>query len=446
MMWRRLFPAVLLFACVDGFISNLLYPEVLPLLYRDFLVAFLYVVFLGSEPLGYWTGLLRERVGHAAWMFLIGFCFIALVQVFNPISADPLLGVLGLKVLLFYWPLAVIGYAYADGVDRVRRLFWAIIAFSVPLNLFGLYQFWQGPEFLVSTFGPGFERATVMAHIEDFSGESFLRIVSTFASSGQYTAFLMINNGLCNAMAFARSGRPAPLVYAPMALNFAALLATGSRGGLLLLVAQTLMFSVVYRDARRFLVLVGLAAITLYYGFAWLGEGVIARFETLRDVQMIRQRSLETTYDMVSALAAEYPLGRGLGTASQASRHLVGETNPAWQLVENYPSKLVVETGVPGALLLYSFLLALGLRWYRRWLPDVAAVAESTVAGVAAYCLTTFALSIFGTLDSSPTAIFLPALVGVAARLSTPAAGPVMSGGPVVESRALSRDSRTLPA
>ena len=203
MLWRRLFPVIFLFTMVDGFISNWLYPARLPLLYRDFLIIGVYGLFISQEPAGQWVSQLRERAGPGAWFLAMSFMVVGLLEVFNPLSPDLLVGLLGLKVLFLYWPLAILAYAYVDSLERARGLAKAIVFFSVPISLFGLYQFRQGPEFLVSTFGPGFERATVMAWIEGIGpDDSFLRIIGTFPSSGQFGSFIQINAMLCFGLLF----------------------------------------------------------------------------------------------------------------------------------------------------------------------------------------------------------------------------------------------------
>jgi len=421
MSWRRVFPLIFLFACVDGFISNWLYPARLPLLYRDFLVLGVYLLFIGQEPVGAWIGQLRERVGRGPWLLLMSFMLVGLLQIFNPLLPSVLVGLLGFKVLFFYWPLALLAYAYVDTLERVRVLFKAIVYFSVPVNVFGLYQFWQGPEFLITTFGPGFERATIIAHIEGFGAEeSFLRVIGTFASSGQFSQFLAMNAMLCVALLFSSARKRVRLVFSGCAaLTFLTMLATGSRGGLLILVLEAIAFGILHRRVRRAVVVASLATISLYFGFQWLGEGVIARFESLRDVEMVRHRTFETTPAMFSDLVKEYPLGHGLGSGSTASRHILGEDSTDWQLVENNPSKLQLETGILGVIFFYLFVMTLSMRWIRKWHKPLDRATFDVVAPIAAYCLTKFALSfVTGGFDSPPASVFFWALVGIVARLS----------------------------
>lgn len=425
-MWRRLFPLIFLFSCVDGFISNWMYPNRLPLLYRDFLILGVYVMFLIREPALQWAIRLRERVGTAAWFLATAFLFVGAIQVFNPLLPSVLVGVLGFKILFFYWLLALLAFAYTDSLERARRLAATIVLFSIPLNLFGLYQFWQGPEFLLSAFGPGFERATTLAYIEELESEdSFVRVIGTFASTGQYTGFLLVNAMLAIALLFTAASRRTTAVWAGCSLlNVLAILATGSRTGLVGLAMEVVLVAILCRRTWRVLAVASVAAVGLYFGFTWLGENVALRFESLGNVEMVRHRTLETTTGMFVILLERYPLGRGLGTGSTASRHLLDEDSGDWELVENDLSKLQLETGIVGVGLFYLFLTALGLTWIRRWRRSLADPVLGFAAPLSAYCLTKMAFAfIVGGFDSPPGSVFFWALVGIVARLSAPAGG-----------------------
>jgi hypothetical protein len=421
MTWRRIFPLVFLFSCVDGFISNWLYPNPWPLLYKDFLIIGVYALFITQEPAGRWMRELREQAGPAAWFFAMAFSVLALFQIFNPLSNSVLVWLMGVKILFLYWPLALLAYAYVDSLDRARGLLKAIVYFSVPISLFGLYQFSQGPEFLVSTFGPGFERATVMAWIEGIGpDDSYLRVIGTFASSGQFGSFIQLNAMLCFGLLFSATERREMLIVIGCAvLNFLALLATGSRGALVVLVIEAFVFALLCHRARQSLVVTSLIGLSLYYGFDWLGDSVFSRFESLRDVEMVRHRTVDTTSAMFAEVFTEYPFGRGLGTASVAARHLLGEDSSGWALVENYLSKLQMETGIQGVSLFYLFLGFLSFRWLWDWVAPLEGPALDLGLALAAYCLTLFIVGgLFGGLDTPPQSVFVWALIGLAARLS----------------------------
>lgn len=426
MSWQFLFPWVLLLTCFDGFIANYFYPAVFFLLLRDFFVLGVYTLAVFQGRFGSWTSELRQRIGPVPWGCAIAFLAVCVLQILNPSLPGLAVGLLGFKVTAFYWPLSILSYAYAKDLPAARQLVQRIVYLSIPINLFGLYQFWAGPYFLVDTFGPGFERATLLAHIENAANpeDTFLRVIGTFASSGQYSQFLVINSMLTLSLALTGTVPSYRLVmYGALLLNFVSLLATGSRGGVLSLGLTFLCMWALSPHIRRGVWLSLLAAGGLSLGFRWMGSAVMQRFETLADTEMIRQRTFETTPLMFTDLLRDHPLGLGLGIASSASRYLLsdedssGLTEPF--LIENHLSKLQLETGLFGVVAFYLLVLTLMLRWLRRWRTAPDAETRTFLVPLSAYCLTFMALSfIIGGFDSPPQGLFFWILVGMVARLS----------------------------
>lgn len=417
--WRKLFPLVFLFAMVDGFIGNWSYPARLPLLYKDFLVIILYANFLMKVEVGPWMSAFMSRFGNVPFALLMLFFLIGILQVFNPLSANPFVGILGLKITYLYIPLAFVAYVYFDSYKTVYSFLKKIVYFSMLINAFGLYQFVRGPGFLINTFGPGFERAVTMAALEGAKLESFVRIIGTFASTGQYTAFLIMNIMLTFGLMFsAETTRDKRIAYAAQMLNFFALLGTGSRGGVLFLGVEIVVFALISKYARPVISAVFVIGLSLYLGFSWLGASVMARFDTLKDVRTIRQRTYVATTGIFSSYLEKYPMGLGLGAASIASRHMTGGTLKNVILVENFPSKLQVETGMPGVCIFYLFLFSLYGKW-AKWVGDIG--RDSVLCAVlTAYGLTFLTINSFiGILDSPPGYFFIWMIIGLLVRMTT---------------------------
>jgi len=431
--WRALFPFVLLFACVDGFLSNWLYPAKLPLLYRDLAVLVLYLLFLIQEPVGMWVRQVRACFGGMAWSLAMVFMGIGLLQIFNPALPSVLIGVLGFKVTCYYWPLTVVAFAYSDSVPTIRTLLRRIGLATIFINLFGLYQFANGPDFLLEHFGPGFERALVVAGFEGATSfeDSYLRVIGTFASSGQYGMFLDVMVMLVFALFLtARTPRERGLWLVAQILNFMAILATGSRGALLY-AACTLLVLRFFGGGRRYMVRIGVVvALGLYIGFHWMGGSVIKRFETLHNLDLINVRTFQTTPVMFGELLQEAPFGLGMGMGSTASRHLVEEDSSTVRLVENHLSKIQLEMGIVGVLCFYLFVIVLGRRWMDRWRLMIDRSALDLINPLSAYCLTALGMSwIIGGFDSPPASFFFWVLVGIVAR-ATVLTRPTMEAAP----------------
>lgn len=422
MSWRRLFPLIFLFSCVDGFISNWLYPARLPMLFKDIFILVVYFLFMTQEFQRHWVGKFKRSIGLGTWYIAMLFVLVGILQMFNSKAPGMLVGILGFKVMFLYLPMAILAYAYVDSLDRLRRLLRAIIYFSIPISIFGLFQFWADPYFMINTFGPGFERAMSMASIDagEAATQTFLRVFGTFASTGQFSSFLVINCMFIFSLLFtAKNKFERRLMIGCAILNFITLLATGSRGGFLLIFIMGFVFVVFCRRFWRRLVFMFLLAVSLYAGFSYLGRGVVSRFKSLKDTEMLKSRTIGVTKATFMDYFERYPLGNGIGTGSGASRYLSEGEEVEWEFIESYPAKLQYETGILGVILFYLFLLKLSVHWLRHWLKPVDFTIYTIIASLSSLCLVFFFYSLVGIIDSSPLAIFLWATVGIVAKLTT---------------------------
>ena len=145
MLWRLLFPIVFIYTFIDGFIVNMTYPAKLPFLYRDFLILITYFFFMIEEHLWRTIRDVRKRFGRVAWYSAMAFLLVGAIQIFNPASPSLVRGLLGFKVMFFYWPLALLGYVYVNRHENLVNFMRMIAYVSVPINIFGLVQFVKGP-------------------------------------------------------------------------------------------------------------------------------------------------------------------------------------------------------------------------------------------------------------------------------------------------------------
>ena len=425
MFLRTFFPLIFIVSLFDGFFSNLFYPSNWALLAKDILIVLVYFLFFMQEHVGQWFHRFRLMLGTGTWLFAVAFVFLGVLQIFNPLSPGLIVGLLGFKVMFLYWALALLGCAYADNLPRVVRFLKLIAYCSVPINLFGLWQFVKGPEVLLEHFGMGFERAITLAHLGAKAGtegiETFLRVIATFASTGQYSAFLGINAIFCFALLFLSRSTPEKMIWSLVnVLNFVAMLAAGGRTSLVLLVLTVILFIPMARRGRQVIGISLLMASGLYFGFSWLGSGVKARYQTLQELGSIQERTFGTTLAMFSESLERYPMGKGMGSASPATRYLSGMEGQAYELVEDNDSKIQIEMGLAGVVLFYGFIICLLRRWFATWLhfPD----PDTEVVGylLTAYCVVQFTIVGFiGILDHPPGAVFLWALFGIVMGLSS---------------------------
>jgi len=428
MNWRRLFPIIFLFTCVDGFIGNWLYPAKLPFLYKDIFILIVYAFFSLQEYGQQWLPKFKKSIGFNIWHLAILLMLLGGFQIFNPGVPRIEVGILGFKVMFFYWPLAILAYAYVDSFERLRGLIKKIVYFSIPICLFGLYQFWRGPDYMVKTFGRGFERAIIMASIGGRE-RTFLRVFGTFASTGQFSCFLTINAMFIFALLFtAKNIFERRLLNGCALLNFITLLATGSRGSLAVVLITGFVFLVLCRRFWRRIVFAFVLATSLYLGFSYLGRAVVLRFETLKDREMVKLRTIGITRATFLDYLERYPFGHGLGTGTTASRHLLGKGRGGWQvkgrglgwqLIENYPAKLQYEMGILGVIIFYLLLINLTIRWIKYWVKLIDPTIFIFSAALSSSFLIIFWTSLISVIDTPPFGIFLWAGVGMVAKLAT---------------------------
>lgn len=422
MNWRRLFPIIFIFSCFDGFIVNLFYPAKLPFLYKDILILIVYIIFfISREPNKRWVFEFKTSVGSGTWYLAMLLMFLGLVQIFNPGVTNPLVGVLGFKTMFFYWPLAILAYAYVDDLDCLERFMKTIVYISIPICIFGIYQFWKGPDFLVKVFGQGFARGLFTAGAGVYGGKSFLRVPGTFASTGQFTSFLVVSSMFTLGLLFTARNQLTKLVMiGSLVLTYITMLCTGSRGGAIMLFATTLILVILCRWLWRGLFIILLLGISFNFGFSYLGQGVYGRMKTVTDLSMIRGRTVDVASGMLGIYLQKYPFGRGMGTASLAGRHLSLNTSLDLELIENYVTKLQCELGIFGLAIFYLLLLNLLVRWNtHNWLKSIDRRHYIFVAVLTAYCWARFCASFFDLIDAPPAAIFLWAELGIVARLAT---------------------------
>ena len=183
--WRWGILAVLVYVTVEGLVGNLLYPETYPVLLKDGLIAGAYV--------GFGTSLL---VRQEQWMVprWVVYPFVALVALcvvesFNPRGYDPLVALVGFRVLVFYIPLFVLGFHLVRSGMGTDRLAVFLIIVSIPITAFGIAEYVAGPD-VVAALGPGFARSIWIVGPEATSDLIF-RPASTFAFVGHFGSYLL---------------------------------------------------------------------------------------------------------------------------------------------------------------------------------------------------------------------------------------------------------------
>ncbi len=186
--WRWGLLAVLLYVTVEGLVTNSLYPATVPLFFKDMLLAASYLGFLAA------VGLRRQPWPLPAtvlWPFVV-LGVVCAVEAVNPALGDQRVALVGMRVLLFYTPLYILGWAAtsATGLQILHRTVRLLLYTSVPITAFGIYEWLVGPD-AVSHLGPGLARSIWIVGPEA-TAQPIYRPASTFAFVGHYGAYLLV--------------------------------------------------------------------------------------------------------------------------------------------------------------------------------------------------------------------------------------------------------------
>ncbi len=419
MTWRFVLRLMCVEILFDGFLIYYFYTQPLMFFFKDAMLFFTFFFFMTKESTRDLMSELGQVMGAGIVLLMAGLIAVGFLQIFNPLSPGLLRGILGFKVMFLPWTGILLGYAYVNRTEDVAGLFRLIGYTSFPINIFGVIQYIKGPNFMPGTFGPGFLLSTSVANIYGVSyEESFVRIVGTFASSAHYSLFLAMNALVCLALFFADRRKGVWLIAS--VLNCFTLLGTGSRGGLLSTLLMVFIFAALFRRARPMMITFFIVVGGFFLGFSTLKESVSERFKTAADVKNINDRTVATAPKQFTEYLSIYPLGRGIGAAQQAARHL-GKYEGKFYLVENYLSKLQLEMGIVGVVLFYLMILLILMRWFRTWLPPPSEDATYIFSiALTAYCFGQLTIGgIFSSIDTPPAATFIWIFMGMMVRIAT---------------------------
>jgi hypothetical protein len=420
MIWHILLLATCIQILIDGFLIYWIYPIKLMHFIKDALLILTIFFMLSKEPLKIWMERLGRALGPSVVLSMGCVFFVGMLQVFNPASPGVLRGVIGMKLMFLPWLFILLGFAYAEHPSRIEKIFRLVAYISIPINFFGLIQFFNPPDFLVRTFGPGFIYTTQVAMIYGvLHTESFFRIIGTFPSSAHYAQFLAMNTLICYALMM-NNRRERPLLLGALALTLMALLGTGSRGGLLCTIVMLMIMGAFSRQLRFVLVTGLLFFGILAIGLNTMGKNIAKRFESAANVKNVSARTIEATPKMFLKTLEKYPMGNGIGAASQAARHL-GGMEGHFVLIENYFSKIQYEIGIVGVASFTIFIFSLIARWINSWIPSIYDPAVLNMAlALTAYCLTELTIGVlFSGIESPPNSVYLWLFIGFMARIST---------------------------
>ena len=370
---------------------------------------------------------------HVVWVSLL---------VFSPYTASIFVGVASLKIHLSMIPLYFIGFLFASSADTPRRFIRALTVVWCFAFALTLVQYMGGPGSLFDFSGPALSR---FAYFHEW------RPFGTTAIPGGEAVFALM--ALPFALYLVLSGRHRlrdPWIIATIVGSLAVFFVSGVRQlflGSFIMLLGMMGLQVMRGRGRAFgvsVALAGLGAVT-YVGVAeyvlpaaqvsledatgipdlWRERNPLDRFQTLlqgETYRSARKGGITLVWDRIKSA----PLGVGLGRTGSAASALGSslkddrfnaQLQQEFGFQDNFFAAMIVETGIPGTLLLTIMMIGLGIRAVR--LSRQAPTLEDSVFGalVAGYMLSIFVMS-WGSqpLLANPTLAFFWFLGGMASR------------------------------
>lgn len=354
---RGLTYAIFIYTCVEGLVINILYPNTLPFIFKDFAIAAAYLAMITDSRTT--SGTLNKLTAP-----FVAFALLTVLFLFLPSQVSLFGKLVAVKQRLFYIPIAYLGYRFLQDERDYFGLMRLMAITSIPVSLFGIYLYFVGPVGLTSL---GANYSAIIGSTAGSHGITFWRVPSTFNSPGQFGLFLLTNGAAMLGVLFGTgaSKKLRTLTIASMVILLAALMVSGSRTPLLLL----LMISALLLMFTGRLGAIGMAAAGGYavfaVGFSYFGGGVEDRVGSIASWEHV-ERFRDTYFGQLFwQFLQESPMGFGLGRATLGARHFT-----QWQnviLVESYFGIIAAEMGVLG-LAVFGWLtgVVLHLIWKTR--------------------------------------------------------------------------------
>jgi len=349
---------------------------------KDVLVAVVYVSFIIAVRRKKTVKIVRPPF-FTAVMLLVWF---GIMQIFNPASTTIVYGLLGVKLFFWYIPLYFVGYALFNSEADLRRFFRVNAWIALIITGLGVAQSIIGPSFL-NPARPAEEirELSTLYRVSPITGLVSYRAPSVFVSAGRYTNYLLIAWVLILAFTgylLLRHKRGRNIAFISLAVVYAAILLSGSRGvflwsaGAALIIAVAFLWGApwrqrevlrVFRTVQRAALAIGLAVVALFFVFP---DALFARLaiysETLTPGSANSELQNRTwDYPLRNFLGAfnydRWPYGYGIGTSSLGVQYVarIFHGAPMGVGVESGFGALVVEMGVGGLILWFVMTIAI---------------------------------------------------------------------------------------
>jgi hypothetical protein len=351
--WRRGILMLLAYVPVGGAISLWMWPNTLPLLFKDILFVgpIYFALFLLAAP-----ELRRSPVSRSLTMIMLLFAAIVLLQMFNPKLDNIFVGAVGAKVWLFYLPLVFVGAAAVRDRDDLVRVLRVMVAIAVVPCAVGLAQWALSNSMgyrpaIVLFYGAAAAAATQQFGRFDF-GTDLFRIPSTFTFIAGYSGFTL--SMLVPTYALIRID-PSPVWRRfgriMLGVVIVSALLSGARANFIFI--PLLMALILALDARLKGIVAGLLLLPPFLLAILEVSGLQLSAIVTGTGTLVSHYKSDLIIPAVIDAMRSSPMGLGSGMNTGAARHVMSAiAAQKFSPVESYYARAIIELGIPGFLVL----------------------------------------------------------------------------------------------
>lgn len=399
MNWRRAVHAALIVALLEGAIRKWVFPQGSELVYffKDIILLGAYIkFFMFPDP------------DIRAWRLRIPGTFIACVcitlSVFGAANVNIgslLLAVYGLKIYLYYVPLAFMVPLLFRNEQHMTKLLFNYSLFAIPICLLGVAQFFAGPDSPINTYA-----TSDLAGVKDvatFGAGAAVRarITGTFSYIGGHNVFVLVFFIISICLLTAMEGRKRMLLlFGNLPLLLGNAFMTGSRTAVFSLVAVGTLVGMTSAVSR-----VGRAKGSLFYlimGFAVASAGVGVFFKKAFDAFEVRRKTAGDTVQgraylhhlaAIRAAAEEVDLmGFGIGTSHPAALGIrralkIAPIKKECPYYDNEIGQCLAELGWPAFIMWYAFRVMMLIHCFKAFSLTQPSIFRSLALGFFCYHL-----------------------------------------------------------
>lgn len=375
--WRLGVKVAIIAALLEGAIRKWGLPQAQEIVYflKDIFLAGAYVrFFLFPEP-----AVRRVSVnGPTLLVTLVG--AIVFLSVLNPNIGSIPAAILGLKIYLFYIPMAfMMPFLFKDEKDVVRQLSWFAL-FAIPICLLGVLQFFSSRFSLLNVYAheAGNLENTVYGvqapSVASFGLADHARITGTFSFISGMVAYLLTVTGITLSILASPVVRFRIILLAGvLPLTVANSLMSGSRAavlgqGIIILVMFGASFFIKSsgksKGSLAVTIALGVALIAVRFLFQDASTAYQQRTGSAEAQQEMMDRIVQTGTALESGFEAGGWTGLGIGIthpATIAVRNFFGHPPPRNPppAMESEPTQILIELGVAGFFAWYAMRLGL---------------------------------------------------------------------------------------